>query len=214
MTTSTNEAKKTIAREVVFLELLKKRLVVKTEQEKKDENKKKQKEYLAGQAILKRAMSGDPEHIRKVYEFLPNEIRIESEWEEDKIWISVACLFVYYPQNIDRIQDPKKRNFGRSCWNLAMDIDKTGQSKGTPRRFKALLDTSLTDIRSPLNNLVRQMKSRDIPIDYPQLLIDLQQWEHPKQYIQDNWARTYWGATPPSTEDPIEESIESSEIDN
>jgi CRISPR system Cascade subunit CasB len=214
MTTSVNTAESKITREVIFLELLKKRLIVKTKQEKEDKNEKIKKEDLGGQAIFKRAMSGDPEHIRKVYEFLPNEIRIESEWAETHIWIPVACLFVLYPQKIDRVRDPKKRNFGRSCWNLAMDIDQTGQSKGTPRRFKALLDTSLVDIRSPLNNLVRQMKSRDIPIDYPQLLIDLQQWDHPKQYIQDNWARTYWDAAPPNTEDPIEGSIEPSEIDN
>jgi CRISPR system Cascade subunit CasB len=216
MTISVNPSEKEIAREVLFLELLKKRLGVKTKQEKEDENKqnKKKEENLAGQAILKRAMSGDPTHIIKVHEFMPRNISDVSVWEEDKIWIPVACLFVYYPQKIDRVQDPKKRNFGRSCWNLAMDIDQTGQSKGTPRRFKALLDTSLTDIRSPLNNLVRQMKSRGIPIDYPQLLIDLQQWEHPKQYIQDNWARTYWGAAPPNTEDPIDPPIESTEIDN
>jgi CRISPR system Cascade subunit CasB len=216
MTISINPSAKEIAREVLFLELLKKRLGVKTKQEKEDENKqkKKEEENLAGQAILKRAMSGDPTHITKVHEFMPRNSLNLSIWEEGKILIPVACLFVYYPQKIDRVQDPKKRNFGRSCWNLAMDIDKTGQSKGTPRRFKALLDTSLADIQSPLNNLVRQMKSRGIPIDYPQLLIDLQQWEHPKQYIQDNWARTYWGAAPPNTENPIEELIDSTEIDN
>lgn len=215
MNTMANISENKIADEIIFLESLKKRLGVKVKQEQEeDEDEQKLKEDRAGQAILKRAMSGEPEHVRKVHEFMPKNIRNLSTWEEDRIWIPVACLFVYYPQNINRVRDPKKRNFGRSCWNLALDIDRTGQSKGTPRRFKALLDTSLVDIRSPLNNLVRQMKSRGIPIDYPQLLIDLQQWEHPKQYIQDNWARTYWGAAPPNTEDPIEESIEPSEIDN
>jgi CRISPR system Cascade subunit CasB len=214
MNTITDTSENKIADEIKFLESLKTRLgvIVKGEQEDKDSQKKKVD--LAGQAILKRAMSGDPTHIIKVHEFMPRSTRNLSVWEEDKIWIPVACLFVYYPQKIDRVRDPKKRNFGRSCWNLAMDIDPTGQSKATPRRFKALLDTSLVDIRSPLNNLVRQMKSRGIPIDYPQLLIDLQQWEHPKQYIQDNWARTYWGAAPPNTEDSIEELIEPTEIDN
>ena len=207
MTANVNTSDNKISEEVLFLESLKEKLgIIISSKEKNKDEKPQKKGNLGGQAILRRAISGDPTHIIKVHEFR-NSLNL-SIWEEDKILIPVACLFVYYPQKIDRVQDPKKRNFGRSCWNLAMDIDKTGQSKGTPRRFKALLDTSLTDIRSPLSNLVRQMKSRGVPIDYPQLLIDLQQWEHPKQYIQDNWARTYWGAAsldPEPTPSPSEE---------
>jgi CRISPR system Cascade subunit CasB len=212
MTTNANISDSKVTDEVLFLESLKEKLGIISPEDKDEKSQKK--DNLGGQAILRRAMSGEPKHVMGVHEFMPRNIRNLSIWEEDRIWIPVACLFVYYPQTIDRVRDPKKRNFGRSCWNLAMEIDKTGQSKGTPRRFKSLLDTSLTDIRSPLNNLVRQMKSRGVPIDYPQLLIDLQQWEHPKQYIQDKWARTYWGAALPITEDSTEALIEPSKVDN
>jgi CRISPR system Cascade subunit CasB len=55
------------------------------------------------------------------------------------------------------------------------------------------LDLALADIQAPLANLVRQIKTKEIAIDYPQLLADLRRWEHPDQYIQDNWARAFWG---------------------
>jgi CRISPR system Cascade subunit CasB len=158
-------------------------------------------------ADLKRALSGEERHLRNAY-FVLRYLR-DIEWQQD-VWIFVAALSAFYPQEIRA----KQRDFGSSCWNLAVEIDKTGESKGRAKRFKALLDTSLTDIQSPLTNLVRHMKSKEIRVDYAQLLVDLLQWEHPKQYIQDNWARTYWGAAPPNMEDPIEESIEPTEIDN
>jgi CRISPR type I-E-associated protein CasB/Cse2 len=62
-----------------------------------------------------------------------------------------------------------------------------------------LLDTSLDNLRSPLAALVRLIKTKSIAINYPKLIADLAGWEHPDQYVQDNWARAFWGAPPQST---------------
>jgi CRISPR system Cascade subunit CasB len=140
-------------------------------------------------ADFKRALSGEPEHIRRVYPFVLSYISKASEWEQEHIWIPVACLSVYYPQPLREAD--KQRNFGYSCRGLATATN----SDGAERRFRALLDLALTDIQSPLTALVRQMKSKGIVIDYPKLIADLCHWEHPNQYIQDQWARAFWGAT-------------------
>jgi len=141
-------------------------------------------------AAFKRALSGESEHIRKIYPFVLPFLGGVSEWEQKHVWIPVACLSVYYPQAIR--EDDKHRNFGKSCEGLA----KATTSEGADRRFRALLDLALEDISSPLTALVRQMKSRGIAIDYDQLLADLRQWDHADQYIQDRWARSFWGAVP------------------
>jgi CRISPR system Cascade subunit CasB len=138
-------------------------------------------------ADLKRAMSGEPEHIRKVYPFVLPYVGKASEWEQEQIWIPIACLSIYYPQTLR--EEEKQRNFGYSCRGLATATN----SDGIDRRFRALLDLALTDMQPPLTALVRQMKSKGIAIDYPKLLADLRQWEHPNQYIQDHWARVFWG---------------------
>jgi CRISPR system Cascade subunit CasB len=152
-------------------------------------------------ADFKRALSGEPEHIRKVYPFVLPYIGNVSEWEQKQIWIPVACLSVYYPQPIREAE--KQRNLGYSCRGLATATN----SEGADRRFRALLDLALTDVPSPLAALVRQMKSKGIAIDYPKLLADLRQWEHPNQYVQDHWARAFWGAafTDPSQEQATSE---------
>jgi CRISPR system Cascade subunit CasB len=139
-------------------------------------------------AGFKRALSGESEHIRKIYPFVLPFLGGVSDWEQEHSWIPVACLSVYYPQDIR--EDDKHRNFGRSCQCLSSATT----SEGADRRFRALLDLSLEDIYSPLTALVRQLKSRGIAIDYPRLLSDLRQWDHADQYIQDQWARTFWGA--------------------
>jgi CRISPR system Cascade subunit CasB len=138
-------------------------------------------------ADLKRALSGEPKHLRNIYSLVLPYLSSISDWKQDHIWIPVACLSVYYPQPIRDQQN----NFGYSCRQLA---NKT-ESEGIERRFRVLLDTASSDIQNPITALVRQMKSKEISIDYPQLIYDLNQWEHPDQYIQDKWARTFWGVS-------------------
>lgn len=146
-------------------------------------------------ADFKRALTGEPRYLRKLYSVIlnyPVVLPEKSEWRRKHIWIPVACLSVFYPQPIRE----KMNNFGYSCQKLY----KASNSEGTVTRFRALLDTALVDIQTPLTALVRQMKPKEIPIDYPQLISDLSQWEHPNQYIQDNWARTFWSVHSEDTE--------------
>jgi len=154
-------------------------------------------------ASFKRALSGEPTHVLKIYEFLPYIVET-SEWREKKIWIPVACLSVFYPQ----LNSEQYKNFGYSCWLLQKEIQRDSpDAKGISRRFRALLDIALEDLQTPLTALVRQMKSKGIAINYPQLLADLRQWEHPNQYIQDRWARAFWGA-PSGSADEAEPAAE------
>lgn len=182
--------------EVKFLRSLYKRLGI------TDAGEKEMDEKLinnGGIAIVKRAMSGEPRHITDAREFLPY-MGEESRWKEIHIWIPVTSLSVYYPQPIMRSERPN--NFGFSCFLLQQEIQRGNPAaKGISRRFKALLDTSLEDMQTPLNALVRQIKQMKIKrqenefvIDYPKLLADLQKWDYPDRYIQDQWARTFWGA--------------------
>lgn len=168
--TSTKTTTIYLERQIKFLESLHRRI--------KDDN--------GAKALLKRALSGEDRHIRNTYSIVLSYIS-DIEWQQE-IWILVACLSVYYPQTLER---ENQRNFGNSCHGLANATN----SEGADRRFRALLDTSLEDLRSPLTALVRQIKAKEIRLDYPQLLSDLCQWEHPDQYIQDRWARTFWGAS-------------------
>jgi CRISPR system Cascade subunit CasB len=175
--TTTKTSTTYLERQTKFLESLHRRI--------KDDN--------GAKAVFKRALSGEERHIRNTYSMVLSYLEGIHERQQE-IWIFVASLSVYYPQSIRE----KQQNFGSSCRGLANNT----QSEGADRRFRALLDTSLEDIQSPLTALVRQIKANEVRMDYPQLLADLCQWEHSNQYIQDRWARTFWGASNIGEESP------------
>lgn len=160
-------------------------------------------------AILKRALSGEPHHLRRTYPFLLPYLKGIPEYQQN-IWMQVACLSVYYchPDKI-AIREEQK-NFGQSCQQLAIDKASSGEylSQAVERRVQSLLDTSLTDIWTPMTALIRQIKtaSVEIPIDFPRLIYDLCRWEHPDQYIQDQWARSFWQVPHPDLENNEEET--------
>jgi CRISPR system Cascade subunit CasB len=140
-------------------------------------------------ATLKRALTGEKRHLRAVYPILLRHLD-GIKYHQDE-WIFAACLFASDAEQ--KLDLSERRNFGKSVRGLAGNTD----SEGPERRFKALLDTPLEDLHSPLAALVRLMKTKGIAIDYPQLIIDLCRWTHPDQYVQDQWARAFWGAPPP-----------------
>lgn len=206
MTTTQGPTRNRPENEIKFLKALYARIKINPEQPEQD---KPQNTDNGAKAVLKRAISGEPSYIRKTYEFLPVTGE-KSLWKEKKIWIPVACLSVFYPQPISEAE--QRQDFGYSCWLLQKEVQRNSpDSKGIARRFRALLDISLEDIQTPLTSFIRQMKAKKIAIDYPKLLGDLCQWENPNQYIQDNWARTFWGASNTDEESPksLEEDSES-----
>jgi len=154
----------------------------------------------AARATLKRALTGEPRHLRAVYPILLLELdEAGVKYHRDE-WIFVACLFAYYPQPLD---STRQQTFGHAVRGLAGE----GNSGGADRRFRALLDTSLENLRTPIAALVRLLKTKGIPINYPKLIVDLAGWEHPDQYVQDQWAREFWGAPPkPAASDPAVEA--------
>ncbi len=154
------------------------------------EVRKRAKADTGVKAAFKRALSGERHHLRKVYPFvLPYLEGIHGQQQE--IWIFVACLAVYHDQDAAGKGARAEYSFARSCW----DLHSAGKSKGPERRFKALLETDLANIQSPIAALVRLIKNHDerkIWVDYPKLIQDLCRWDHPDQRVQDRWAMDFW----------------------
>lgn len=139
-------------------------------------------------ATLKRTLTGEPRHQRAAYPIILCSLSdTEADYQLEQ-WLWVTGFLAYYPQDIN---SESRLTFGDSARQLKTE----GGSEGPERRFRSLLETPLEDLRSPLTAMVRLMRShkkKKIVISYPQLLVDLSRWEHPDQYIQDQWARAFW----------------------
>lgn len=60
------------------------------------------------------------------------------------------------------------------------------------RRFAVLLDSHTDDLPIRLRHAVNLLRSKDIPVNWNQLLIDLLGWDRQKRPVQRTWARDFW----------------------
>lgn len=99
----------------------------------------------------------------------------------------VAAFFAYYP-------DAKTNagNLGASLRQLKDDSD------SIEKRFVALLNAETDELPDYLRQIVGLLKSKEIPINWQQLFIDVQYWESTNENskyesVQKKWARSFWG---------------------
>jgi len=83
-------------------------------------------------------------------------------------------------------------NFGASLRN-ARD---PRNYKGLDRRVEILLDSDITQLPFRLRQAVRFLKSKQVTINWQQLLEDLLRWNYSSRIVQKQWARAYFGTSP------------------
>ncbi|HNR02411.1 MAG TPA: type I-E CRISPR-associated protein Cse2/CasB [Anaerolineaceae bacterium] len=82
-----------------------------------------------------------------------------------------------------------KKDFGNSLY-LARSVK---NNKGLDRRVENLLDADLVQLHFRLRQTVKFLQSCRVRVNWQQLLDDLLHWDHPERYIQQRWARSYFG---------------------
>jgi len=70
--------------------------------------------------------------------------------------------------------------------------DATGAEESADKRFASLIDSDAEDLAERLRHIVKLLKSKNVPVDYAQLLKDILNWDHEERFVQWNWSRDYW----------------------
>lgn len=78
---------------------------------------------------------------------------------------------------------------------------KRSENPGLDRRVEVLLDANEEQLRFRLRQAVRYLYGQRVTVNWPQLLKDLLAWNHPKRYVQENWARSYFAPQKKSKSD-------------
>jgi len=107
-------------------------------------------------------------------------------------------------------------NFGKSMRELA----RRHNADSVDRRFRILLDSQfgLVDGRRPgggelayrLRQIVKLAASKEVGVDWPQLLADLRQWTHPDKWVQRKWAESFYA---PYERDAAAAEVETDEVE-
>jgi CRISPR system Cascade subunit CasB len=126
-----------------------------------------------------------PEMFPYVIPFLPESPPF---WRENAYYL-VASLFAYHPE-IGR-----EGNMGD---HLAQ-ARREGYEEALERRFVALLASHPDDIADYMRQAVSFLRSKDIAINWSQLLNDLQWWGHPEygDRVRKRWATSFWRKSRP-----------------
>ncbi len=113
------------------------------------------------------------------YSLLPHGV---PQYQEE-VYFLVATLFPL-------VADGGKEDLGRS---LAQARNSTND-KGLDRRVEVLLDGDLPQLYFRLRQAIHFLQSCRVNVNWVQLLDDLLHWDHPEKYIQQRWARSYFGS--------------------
>lgn len=146
------------------------------------------------------------------YSLLP---KAPEQRKQREVYYLIATLF-----DFNRLPG-RPGNFGQTMLQLCNNMKRDPKDF---RRFHILLDSEFDRVHDPdevespwadgggelayrLRQMVMLMASKDVGIDWAELLVDLCSWSHPNRRIQKKWARSFFGdSTPPPANDSDDES--------
>lgn len=166
------------------------------------------KDGAGAMANLRRGLGKQPGTVRQmdryVIPFLPADIKLG----QDEPYYLVAALFAHWYQGRDKIVNFDD-NLGESLRRL---VTEEAQKPGTTRedvekrlekRLVALLNCHRDDLPDHLRQIISLLKSKDIPINWAQLLHDIKGWNWENREVQRSWSWGFWAIK--SSEEQTEE---------
>jgi CRISPR system Cascade subunit CasB len=107
--------------------------------------------------------------------------------EED--YHTLATLFGLYPGESWRVSNPR---WGETCLGASLFQLKAAMGDSVERRFVALLNAPHEDLPDYLRQIVGLLKSKEVKLDWAQLLRDLEKWDDEDREVQRKWAAWFW----------------------
>jgi CRISPR type I-E-associated protein CasB/Cse2 len=109
---------------------------------------------------------------------------------------SIGAAWARYCRERDRDQDPA--TFYRNRQEALARGQEAPRPPSIHERFRTLLDAQLEidgtgELAYRLRGLVRMCVAAEVPIDVIQLAHDLRGWRAESRYVQERWARAFYG---------------------
>jgi CRISPR system Cascade subunit CasB len=175
-------------------------------------------------AALRRGLGKPPgtarEMDRYVLPYLPQDAGLHPAVREaqENVYYLVGALFAYWHQGKDKLEEDPTANLGASLRLLvnresAETSNREDAEKRVEKRLVALLNCHRNDLPDHLRHTIGLLKSKEIPVNWTQLLWDVQNWQRESRDVQRNWARQFWrgydrGTVPDETRPQNEENKE------
>jgi CRISPR system Cascade subunit CasB len=141
----------------------------------------------AALAALRRGLGQPPGTVADMYRYVVPWLPENARPQQEAAYYLVAALFGYHPA---------EGGAGNMGDHFARARDPQGDDTAIERRFTALLAAHPDDLEFYLRQAVSFLRSKEVPVQWHQLLSDVLAWGHPDRYIQKRWANAFWGRPP------------------
>jgi len=131
-------------------------------------------------AALRRGLSAPPGTVSACYPVVAPWTRGLNSRKE-RLFYLVASLYALHPQH-----------GSGSLGNTARRMASAGAEEATERRLLALLDADDEALPHDLRQFVGLARTREVGIDYLNLLDDLLAWNAPSRFVQRRWAADFY----------------------
>ena len=132
-------------------------------------------------AALRKSLGHDfppAEAMRLLVPLIPPEF---NEWKK-RCSFQVAALYAFHQEHTE------EGNMGDTYRGL-------GDHESAQKRFIRLLDSMTGNLFPALKQAVGLARAKNVAVNYRQLLKDLFNWDHPKRFVQEQWAFSRWKDT-------------------
>jgi CRISPR system Cascade subunit CasB len=144
----------------------------------------------AALARLRRGLGRAPGTVAETFPLVQPRLPEGMPPRQENAFYLVASLFASHPG------PGEAGNLGAAFARLAAQRD----SASIEQRFVALLNCHEDDLPGHLRHAVSLLAASDVPVNWRQLLADVQRWGHPGRPVQRQWARNYWAGNGPAEE--------------
>ena len=146
-------------------------------------------------ATLRRSLMLEPGTDVRSFPFVESRANGTNS-RRQKIYLAAGLWALSFRRKLDKTSSPKANRNDPLFFPKAMrKCQQQDGSNSTEKRFTALLDADADELRWRLRSAVTLVKSKDIALNWPELLDDLLKWDNPGRPVQTKWARAFWEDT-------------------
>ncbi len=160
-------------------------------------------------AALRRGLMLDEEYLFELYGHLPPNFLTGLLPGDERLYLMIAALFGYHPVFFREEElHERRRNLGESLRMLAQVQRQSHLPDGEhnpeeddpeellpdslKRRVEALLAAHRDELFDFLRQVISLLKTKEVPVDWAQLLSDLQAWDRQGRPVQWRWSRSFF----------------------
>lgn len=146
-------------------------------------------------AALRRGLGQTPGTVPDMYRYVVPWLPEQPNRQREAAYYTLAALFAYHPA---------VGGAGNMGNHFARTRDPKEDDTAIERRFTALLAAHSEDLAFYLRQAISFLRSKEVPVNWHQLLTDMLAWGHPDRYVQKRWARAFWDRAAQEAETPKE----------